>query len=119
MKNFSYDTPEKIFITQEVSIPEFVSEDYYYLKFEGLLSIEKDEVVEFNIKSDDGTFFWLHDELLIDNDGIHAPVNKSVTVALKAGLHPIKIEYFEGNYGEVLELEIQHSVSNRTDFYHL
>ncbi len=118
MKNFSYATPDKTFITQEVSIPDFVREDYYYLSFEGFLFIEKDDLVELTIKSDDGSFFWLHDELLIDNDGIHAPTTKSVTLALKSGLHPVKIEFFEGSYGEILEFEMNGSDSSELRFYY-
>ena len=38
------------------------------------------------------------------NGNIHNIIKKQGTIALTAGKHPIKIEYFEGNYGEDLDL---------------
>jgi signal transduction histidine kinase len=35
-------------------------------------------------------------EPLVDNDGIHASVEKSETIYLSAGLHPISVEWFNG-----------------------
>ena len=47
----------------------------------------------------------LDGELLGDNDGAHSSVEIIVQKALKAGLHPIEVRYFDCN-GGVLQMEL-------------
>ena len=47
----------------------------------------------------------LDGELLGDNDGAHSPVEIIVQKALKAGLHPMEVRYFDCN-GGVLQMEL-------------
>ncbi|MCK5000621.1 MAG: hypothetical protein KAS23_13845, partial [Anaerohalosphaera sp.] len=46
---------------------------------------------------------YIGDELIVDNDGMHAPVMKSGSAALKAGTHPIRIEFVQGEGGIMLD----------------
>lgn len=50
-------------------------------------------------------FEFAQGELLGDNDGAHSPVEIIVQKALKAGLHPIEVRYFDCN-GGVLQMEL-------------
>ena len=45
----------------------------------------------------------MRDKLLIDNDGLHGKVGKGAGLDLEAGLHPIRVVYFEARGEEVLE----------------
>ncbi len=45
----------------------------------------------------------------IDNDGNHPAKQASKRMRLKAGFHPIRIEYFEGNGEQTLKLAIENS----------
>ncbi len=45
--------------------------------------------------SDDGSKLYLGNTLLINNDGSHGMTEKSAQVALKPGLHKVRIEFFE------------------------
>lgn len=48
--------------------------------------------------SDDGSRLWIGSSLVVDNDGLHGMLERSGEIALAAGRHPIRIEFFE-NYG--------------------
>lgn len=79
-------------------------EDYWGVVFEGFIEIKKDGKYIFSIASDDGTRLYIKNKKLVDNDGIHGTLEKQEGIELTVGKHPIKIEYFEGNYGEELTL---------------
>jgi hypothetical protein len=52
-----------------------------------------------SIESDDGSRLYLGDQLLIDNDGLHGMQERSARVALAAGFHPLRVEFFENGGG--------------------
>src|SRR6516164_2765297 len=52
-------------------------------------------------------------EVLVDNDGLHAVTERSGSVYLKAGLHPIRVEWFNGLSSFALEVEFQGPGSQR------
>ena len=48
----------------------------------------------------------VHRAALVDNDGVHELVEKSATVALEAGSHPILVEWFKGFGNGFLSLQL-------------
>jgi hypothetical protein len=54
--------------------------------------------------SDDGSKLWIGDELVVDNDGLHGMRTRSGAIALAAGLHPMRLEFFENGGGAGLRL---------------
>ena len=82
-------------------------EDYFAIRFEGYLKIKSDGLYRLILVSDDGSRLFLHDKLTIDHDGNHPPKPASRVVRLKSGLHPLTIEYFQGNGDKRLELFIE------------
>ncbi|MGB7326198.1 MAG: trypsin-like peptidase domain-containing protein [Rubripirellula sp.] len=81
-------------------------EDHYELLIEGFLKVDQAGVYRLGLSSDDGSKLYLHDELLIDNNGNHAPIVRTEWVDLQAGLHPIRIEFYEDQGEQVLEFLI-------------
>ena len=49
--------------------------------------------------SDDGSRLFLGETLVVDNDGLHGMVTRSATVALEAGFHRVRLEFFENGGG--------------------
>lgn len=92
------------YVVTSVSIPEEVKGDIG-LVLTGYLEVPADSVYTFALLSDDGSILTLDGELLGDNDGTHSPVEIIVQKALKAGLHPIEVRYFDCN-GGVLQMEL-------------
>lgn len=68
----------------------------------GFIEIEEDGEYAFRLWSDDGSKLYLHDELIIDHDGLHGTSMKQVSLRLKKGFHPFKLEYFQGVGGKFL-----------------
>ncbi len=62
--------------------------------FDGYIKIEKDGVYDFSTNSDDGSKLWIGGEVVVDNDKKHNSFENSGRILLKAGLHKLKIAYF-------------------------
>ena len=76
--------------------------DNFGLVAEGYLVIEKENSYNFRIWSDDGSRVTLNDKVILDNDGLHGTDYKEAAVTLTEGLHPFKVEYFQGEGGSYL-----------------
>jgi len=76
--------------------------DAFGLVFEGLVEVRQDGAYVFYTESDDGSRLMIGDEVVADNDGCHAMRLAGGEVNLKAGLHRIRVEYFDKAGGEGL-----------------
>ena len=92
------------YVVESVSIPKEVKGNIG-LVMTGYLEVPADGIYTFALLSDDGSTLTLDGELLGDNDGAHSSVEIIVQKALKAGLHPIEVRYFDCN-GGVLQMEL-------------
>ncbi len=81
--------------------------EYYGFEFTGFIKVPKDGVYAFFVESDDGSKMYIGDELLVDNDGLHGLTEKRGLIALAAGLHPIRVCYFNKSGGEGLTVSYQ------------
>lgn len=79
----------------------------YAVVLDGLIEFKQDGLYRLTITSDDGSRLYLHGEPMIDNDGNHPPMPASRLLRAKAGLHPIRIDYFQGIGGSALELKLE------------
>jgi alpha-L-fucosidase len=78
--------------------------DRFGFRYKALVSIPADGVYTFWTNSDDGSRLYIGDELVVENDGLHSARDRSGTVALAKGLHPITVTYFEKGGGHELEV---------------
>ncbi|TAJ14145.1 beta-N-acetylhexosaminidase [Marinilabiliaceae bacterium JC017] len=78
--------------------------DSYGLVITGHLLISQDGVYQFSTTSDDGSALYLSDKLVVNNDGLHGAKKEYGNVALNAGLHPVRILYFQAGGGQKLEI---------------
>ncbi|MCA9119211.1 MAG: trypsin-like peptidase domain-containing protein [Planctomycetaceae bacterium] len=81
--------------------------DAFALLVTGYLKVPVDGIYRLIVRSDDGSRVLLNDQLVIDNDGNHPSKQASKRLRLKAGLHPLRIEHFEGNGEEALQFAIE------------
>lgn len=79
--------------------------DNFYLQATGYLFLEKDDNVVFQLASDDGSRLWVDGQEIIDNDGAHGMSPKESEIALRAGYHPIRMDYFQGGGGRGVVLK--------------
>ena len=82
-------------------------DDHFGIVYTGFLEVPTDGIYTLFIASDDGSKLYVGDQCVVDNDGQHGVAEKSGEIALKAGLHPIRIEYFEHGGGESLSFHYE------------
>jgi cytochrome c len=71
----------------------------------GFFYIEKEGEYTFQIWSDDGSKVYFGDKLVMDNDGMHGPAYKDVTVKCVKGYYPFRIEFYQGGGGNYLAFD--------------
>jgi hexosaminidase len=82
--------------------------------FEGFIDVPATAIYTFYLALNDGSILWIGDREVVDNDGFISALNrqtgafnfKSGQVALEAGLHPIRIHYFDWGGGEEIKLQL-------------
>jgi hypothetical protein len=82
-------------------------DDNYGLRFSGFISIETAGTYTFYTNSDDGSKLSINGTLLVDNDGLHGPIEASGTISLGPGRHAIQVDYFEATGGALLEVSYE------------
>jgi hypothetical protein len=70
--------------------------EWFAIDYTGRVWIEKPGLYNFSLTSDDGSKLYIDDHLVIDNDGVHPPTEKTETVMLEGGIHLIRVSYFQG-----------------------
>jgi hypothetical protein len=107
LPNFSELTPKTTKTVGKFDLSLSERNDYFALKFEGYISVPVTGVYTFFVNSDDGSRLFIGDKMLLDNDGIHGIVEKSGSIALQAGEHPITLLYFNGTGGRGLRVSYE------------
>lgn len=74
--------------------------------FLGYIHITKTGVYDFALTSDDGSSLRIGDRVLIENDGLHVAEEKRALIALGAGYHPIRVEWFNKRGGAELGVKL-------------
>lgn len=74
----------------------------FSFNFTGYISVPADGQYTFYTNSDDGSNLYIDNVLVVNNDGFHAPLEKSGTIGLKAGYHAISVGYFQQAGGTLL-----------------
>jgi uncharacterized repeat protein (TIGR03806 family) len=91
--------------TFDISI--YLREDDFAFRFSGVIYIGENGDYTFYTNSDDGSQLFIDGGLVVDNDGLHPEMEKSGTVPLSQGYHPIIATMFEHDGGEVLDVSWQ------------
>lgn len=65
--------------------------------WEGYIRIDRSGDYIFSTRSDDGSFVYINEGIVVDNGGYHAPRRRSGRVFLEKGFHSIRVSYFQGD----------------------
>ncbi|MFZ4521398.1 MAG: alpha-L-fucosidase [Bacteroidales bacterium] len=87
-------------LVKEGVVPDFVftprnQDDLFAFNYQGYVNVPETSVYIFYTSSDDGSRLWIDDQLVVNNDGLHGLAEKSGSIALAAGLHKIRVAFFE------------------------
>ncbi|PWI10023.1 hypothetical protein DIZ27_13105 [Streptomyces sp. NWU339] len=78
--------------------------DHFVAEASGYLDVPRDGSYVFRLTSDDGSRLVIDGDLVIDHDGLHGAEPKDGAVHLTAGAHPLRIDHFERDGGQRLQL---------------
>lgn len=70
--------------------------EWFAIDYTGRFWIAAPGMYAFSLLSDDGAKLYIDDQVIIDNDGQHPPLEKAGAVELAGGLHRIRVSYFQG-----------------------
>lgn len=71
-------------------------EEHVGLLFEGMIEVPTAGAYTFFLECDAGANLYIHDAHVIDDDYAHSGSEKSASINLEAGAHPIRIHYRHG-----------------------
>ncbi|MFO0827647.1 MAG: alpha-L-fucosidase [Phycisphaerales bacterium] len=80
-------------IVSEIALPKPRPKERFGLVFEGFLNVPADGVYTFALMSVDAARVYVHGELLIDHDAQNDWQTIEGRMPLRAGFHPIRVEY--------------------------
>lgn len=76
----------------------------FSIVWKGYIDINTPGTYTFRLTSDDGSWLYIDDVLIIDNGGHHAIKSVTGKHALEKGKHKIMIKYFDGSGGAIFKL---------------
>lgn len=82
-------------------------DNFFGVAYSGYLKIPADGVYTFYLTSSDGSVLYIQDKLIIDNDHFQWATTKSGQIALKAGLHPFRLNFFQAKYSYALNIKVE------------
>ena len=105
--------PEKVATVPKIDVPfswgSFLGSgrsQHVGAVFEGLIVVPTDDVYSFELTSEDGSRLTIGDRVVVDNDGVHNRTAATGGIALRAGAHRARVEYFLREQGCALHLKV-------------
>lgn len=105
MPDFSTLTPQKSGKANNFDLDVRNQDDKFAIQFTSFIEVPESGDYTFYTTSDDGSKLYINDKLIVNNDGLHGAQERSGKVQLTKGTHAIRVEYFEGSGGEILEVK--------------
>ncbi len=71
-------------------------DEWFAIHWDGTINVTKAGTYNFKMISDDGARLMLDDQLVVNDDGLHAPKEATGSYSLTSGPHHLVIDYFQG-----------------------
>ena len=81
--------------------------DNFLLQFKGFIDIPANGIYKFFTTSDDNSKFFIGNTLVVNNDFLQPPTERSGSIGLKKGKHEFTAEFMEAGGGEAFILNYQ------------
>jgi len=107
MPNFNQMTPSSSGQCTTFTLAVAEASDNFGIRFNGRINIAAAGNYTFYTTSDDASMLYIDGALVVNNDGLHAALEKSGSVNLAAGMHTIRVDFMEGQGGEILTVNWQ------------
>jgi hexosaminidase len=93
--------------TGKFEFPNVTLPEEFGLIFNGYLKVPTTGLYTLTTASDDGSWLFIGENLVVDNDGPHGVLEHTGQVALAAGWHPVKLAYFQAGGSRELLVTIE------------
>jgi hypothetical protein len=70
--------------------------EWFGIDYHGRFWIDTPGMYRFSLTSDDGSELYIDERRVINNNGMHPPLSEDGRVELTAGVHDIRVAYFQG-----------------------
>ena len=80
------------------------AKDHFGIVFTGFWEPPTDGKYRFKLTSDDGSRLIIDGDTVVDNDGIHGMNSVEKEISITAGIHEVRVEFFEFQGGEDLRV---------------
>jgi hypothetical protein len=70
--------------------------EWFAIDYVGRFWVTRPGRYRWSLLSDDGSRLYIDDALVIENDGVHAPLEQRGECELREGMHRIHVSYFQG-----------------------
>ncbi|MEM6846240.1 MAG: right-handed parallel beta-helix repeat-containing protein [Bacteroidota bacterium] len=107
LPNFSQLSVRREGTVNNFSLEERLRDNEFGFVFEGYIRISETGDYRFYTTSDDGSQLFIGETKVVENNGLHAKRERSGTISLTAGWHPIRVLYFERFGRNTLEVSYQ------------
>lgn len=87
-----------------LSFDEGFRAEHFAVDYVGFVEVPKTGVYRFVARADDGVIVEIDGARVVVDDGKHAPRDAEGEIALAAGLHAVRVRYFQGGHGKELSL---------------
>lgn len=93
------------FTQKEFALGDLGGKEHVGLEMEGWIEVDASDIVQFNLMSDDGSRLYVDGKLVVDNDGLHGPEEKSGFAPLAKGWHKVRVLWFNKTGGAELKVK--------------
>jgi alpha-L-fucosidase len=107
LPDFRTLTPKKEGVVSQFTLAPRMDNDHFGFEYTGFITVPERGMYVFYIESDDGSRLFVGDQLVVENDGLHGMGERKGLVPLDAGLHPIRVLFFEKDGGEGLKVSYE------------
>ena len=97
-------TPDSYGVALTLALPERDLPEYFGIIYTGYVHVPTPGIYTFHTISNDGSRLFIGGDPVVDNDGPHGASEQSGQIALEAGHHPMRLEYFQAGAGKALEV---------------
>ncbi|MBS1714264.1 MAG: alpha-L-fucosidase [Armatimonadetes bacterium] len=105
MPKFETLRPEETKKLDLVTLADDPKREFVARLYTGYINAPEDDAYKFWLLSDDGSKLWIDGQLVVDNDGLHSPLEKTGVVGLAKGFHHVRVEWFNASGGAELQLK--------------
>jgi len=106
LPDFSALKPTRTDVSDQINFPSTdgnfatsEARDHVGAVWTGFINVPSSGSWDLFLDSDDGSKLFIGDKLIVNNDGLHGMEVRSGHIALGAGKHPLRVEFFENGGG--------------------